>query len=155
MLIKKIIDCLKSREFVSVATCDFDGKPNAAPKLILKLDNSFVYLIDYAIGRTWINLQSNPRVSLSFTDTDTLNGYQLNGKVELIKSGPVYNQMLEELHQKKIDLVTKRVIEGILRGKKHENFELAIPDKFVIFKIHIEEVVEIGLQGQISREKVC
>lgn len=154
MLPKKIIDGLHSKEFISVATCDFNGQPNAAPKLILKIEDNIIYLIDYTIGRTWVNLKSNPRVSLSFVDQDALIGYQLNGEVELIESGATYNKMLHELHEKEVGLSAKRIVEGVLRGKKHERFEVAISEKFVIFKVKVTEIAYIGMKGGIKREQV-
>lgn len=155
MISKKIEELLKSREFVSVATCGPGGRPNAAPKFLLKAKENFIYLIDYAFGQTWENIKINPRVSISFVDTDTLRGYQINGAVEIIEKGPVYDAILKELLQKAIDLSAKRIVEGVVKGKVHEAFEVAIPEKFIIFKVKIAEAVEIGARGEIKREKVC
>ena len=154
MLLKKSLEILKKREFVNVATCDFSGRPNAAPKLILRIDDNVIYLIDYTIGRTWTNLKLNPQASLSFMDQDALTGYQLNCSVELLESGDVYEKLVHELREKEIDLSAKRVIEGVLRGKKHDDFELAISEKFVIFKVNVNEAVSIGLRSGIKREQV-
>lgn len=154
MLKTKAIEFLKKREFVSVATADFEGHPNAAPKFLLKIDGDFIYLIDYIIGRTWENLKINPRVSLSFVDPDTLMGYQINGSVEIIDKGKAYEDILNELTKRKIDLSTKRIIEGISRGKRHETFEIGLPEHFLVIKVKLEEVVEIGPYGQLKREKV-
>ena len=86
-VIKKALELLKAREFVAVATADKVGKPNSAPKLLLKIDGRIVYFIDYSIGRTFENLKVNPEVSLSFIDINSLFGYRLNGKVEIIEEG--------------------------------------------------------------------
>ena len=155
MIAKKIIELLKDREFVSVATCGLNNRPNAAPKFLLKIENNFVYLIDYTIGRTWENIQINPQVSISFADTDSLKGYQVNGSVEIINEGPDYKKIVKELHDKEVSLSSKRIVEGIYRGKKHENFEVIIPEKFIIFKVKIDDVVEICLCGDLKREKIC
>jgi predicted pyridoxine 5'-phosphate oxidase superfamily flavin-nucleotide-binding protein len=155
MVIKKVSELLRVREFISVATSDSKGMPNAAPKFVLKLENNFIYLVDYVIGRTWENVKVNPRISLSFMDTDTLVGYQINGPVEIIDSGPEYDKILKELLQKKIDLSTKRIIEGVETGKVHGSFEVAIPDKIVILKVRLEEIVEIGTSGELKRQRLC
>ena len=76
MLPKKIKELLENREFISVATCDFKGRPNAAPKFFLKFEHNFIYLVDYTIGMTWENLKVNPKASLSLMDPDT-GGLQL------------------------------------------------------------------------------
>ena len=143
---------MQAREFVSVCTCNLANRPNAAPKLVLKADENFVWLIDYTIGNTWENLKVNPVVSLSFMDQDTLNGYQVNGSVEIVEKGAEYNTILKELEQREIDLSTRRIIEGVVRGKSHKTFEVSIPKKFVIFKIKITEVVEIHPTGGLKRE---
>lgn len=154
MLRAKAVEFLKTREFVSVATADFNGNPNAAPKLLLKIEGDFIYLIDYIIGRTWENIKINPKASLSFMDPDSLRGYQISGAVEIIDKGKAYDQILSELTKKKLDSSIKRIIEGVYRGKRHENFEISLPEKFVVFKVKLEEIVEIGPYGELKREKV-
>ncbi len=153
MLTKTVNDFLKTRVFVSVATCDLQGHPSAAPKLILRIEGNFIYLVDYALSKTYDNLKCNPRISLSFSNSDNLKGYQVNGSVELIEAGRVYEEFSVELNQKEVSLSTDRIIKGINTGKHHENFEVAVPKRFVIFKVKIEEVVEILYGGGLKREK--
>jgi len=152
---KKVSELLKSREFVSVATCDLQGRPNAAPKFLLKLEHNFIYLVDYIIGRTFRNLGVNPRISISFMDSNSLMGYQLNGSVDLIESGPEYEILVKDLSQKKVDLSTRRIIEGVTQGKAHAGFELGMSESFVIFKVRVEEIVEIFSSGTLKTEKIC
>jgi predicted pyridoxine 5'-phosphate oxidase superfamily flavin-nucleotide-binding protein len=152
MITKKISELLQKREFVSAATCDFNGRPNVAPKFFLKLQQRDLYLIDYVLGTTYRNLKINPRVSVSIMDTDSLTGYQMNGSVEIIESGAEYKEIVKELLQREIDLSTKRIIEGVVQGKTHESFEVAIPEKFVVLKIKIEELVEICRSGTLKRQ---
>jgi len=151
---KKITELLKSREFVSVATCDFNGKPNAAPKFLLKVEDNFMYLVDYFIGTTFRNLSANPRISISVMDTNSLVGYQLNGLVKIMESGPEYDLLVKDLLQREVDLSTRRIIEGVTKGKSHEGFELNMSENFVIFKVKIEETVEMVANGILKREKV-
>ncbi|MFH0855359.1 MAG: pyridoxamine 5'-phosphate oxidase family protein [Candidatus Omnitrophota bacterium] len=152
---KKAFELLKNREFVSVATCDLEGRPNAAPKFVLKVDSNFVYLVDYSVGRTSRNLAVNPRISISFMDNDTLMGYQLNGPVELIKKGQEYDALVRDLLQKELELSTRRIIEGVTKGKPHEGFELSLSERFVMFKVKVEEIVEIASSGTLKTEKIC
>lgn len=144
----------KNVKFVDVATCDFDGRPNAAPKLVLKYDKKFIYLIDYIIGRTFINLQINPKVSLSFMNNDKLTAYQVNGSVRIISKGGIFNKIIKEFQKRKISLSVERIIEGVHRMKKHDIYELEIKKKFVIFKVKIEELVEINPSGEIERNNI-
>ncbi|MDD4980731.1 MAG: pyridoxamine 5'-phosphate oxidase family protein [Candidatus Omnitrophica bacterium] len=154
MLSVKITKLLKNRAFISVATADFNGQPNAAPKFFLKLENNFIYLADYTIGKTWENLKVNPCVSLSFMEPDTLIGYQINGAVEIIDKGPEYDKMMSEFREREVDLSAKRIIEGLYRGRGHETFELTFPERVVIFKIKLKDIAEIGPRGDLRREKV-
>jgi len=154
MKLKKALELLKIREFVSVGTCDFDARPNVAPKLVLKVLENCVYLIDYVVGRTFRNLTINPRACLAFMDIDSLIGYQFHGPVEVIDEGPLYDKMIHELSARQIELSVQRIIEGVDKGKSHKAFELGMPQQFVIFKVCIEEIVEIGTSGELKRERV-
>ncbi len=151
---RKVIELLKSREFVSVATCNFDGRPNAAPKFLLKMEDNFVYLVDYFIGKTYRNLRANPRISISFMDTSSLLGYQLNGLVEIVEGGPEYDLLVKDLLQREVDLSARRIVEGVTKGRGHAGFELNMPESFVIFKVKIEEIVEMASSGTLRREQV-
>ena len=154
MISKNVKELIESREFISVASCDLKARPNAAPKFLLKVEKDHIYLVDYIIGQTFKNLQVNPQVSLSFIDSNTLIGYQINGKVEFIDSGAEYKSILKELQNKQIDLSTKRVMDGVVKGQAHKAYEVASPEEFVILKIKVEEVVEISPSGTLRREKV-
>ncbi len=151
-MLKKITGLLQKREFVSVATSDLSSKPNAAPKFLLKVEGNYIFLVDYTRGKTWENLKINPQVSLSFMDTDDLTGYQLNGTAKVIEEGHEYDKITREFQQKEIDLSCRRIIEGVVHEKGHKSFEVAIPDRVVIFKIEIEDIAEIDHRGEIKRE---
>jgi predicted pyridoxine 5'-phosphate oxidase superfamily flavin-nucleotide-binding protein len=154
MLNKKVLEILESRTFISVATCDSGGRPNAASKFLLKVEGDFLYLIDYTIGRTFTNLKSNPRLSLSFFDTVSLVGYQINGRVEVIESGAEFKKISQELLEKQVNLSARRIIEGVTKGKGHASFELGMADTFAVFKVKIEDLVEMRPSGMLRREKV-
>lgn len=153
MIKQRALEILKQKEFVSIGTADKQGYPNAAPKLLLKIENGFVYLIDYTIAKTAANLKENPVASLSFMDIDNLVGYRLDGQVLLISEGNEYNQILIELEKKLIKLSASRVIEASRTGKKNKHYELEIPDKILVLKIEIKQVVKIGSQGDLWREE--
>jgi len=153
MIIKTITSLLKHREFVNVATADKSGEPNAVPKFILKVDPPYIYLVDYSIARTAENLKTNPRASLSFMDLDNLEGYRLNGSVELIDGGQEFLDLSQELNNRLVKLSASRVIEGMKSGKRSQHFELEMPEKFLIIKIKISDAVKIGSKGDLWKEK--
>jgi predicted pyridoxine 5'-phosphate oxidase superfamily flavin-nucleotide-binding protein len=154
MISKAIKELLESREFISVASCDLVARPNAAPKFLLKIEGNYLYLVDYIIGKTFRNLKVNPRVSISFFDNDALVGYQLNGKVEIIDRGSEYQQALDLLQRKEVDLATTRIIEGVIKGEPHKAYEVAASKQFVVLKVKIEEAVQIKSSGTLQREEV-
>ena len=150
--IEKALKVMKVKEFVQVATTDKRGKPNSAPKLLLKIDGEIIYFVDYSIGRTFKNLKVNPEVSLSFIDINSLFGYRLNGKVEIIEEGKIYDECLKELREKEIELSVERIVKGVHDGKPHKEFEVEIPEHFLVYKVKIEEGCEISPHGKIKRE---
>jgi predicted pyridoxine 5'-phosphate oxidase superfamily flavin-nucleotide-binding protein len=153
-MIKDINEILGKREFIHIASTDSQGRPNVVPKFLLKTEGEFIYLVDYIFGRTWENLKENPRVSLSIMDTESLIGYQVSGTAQIIEEGPGYESMVKELEERETKLSIERVISGVQRGAKHKNFELNFPQRVAIFKIKLEELVEIKPTGQLDRQKL-
>ncbi len=142
---------LKNIAFLHVASCGLDSIPNAAAKFLLKYEDGYIYLVDYVISKTWKNLKVNPKVSVSFINDDTLIGYQINGRVQIIENGILYNKLLDELNQKAVSLSASRILDGLDKGKMHKNFEIEMTEKFVIFKIKVEEVVKISPTGRLEK----
>lgn len=147
--LKKLIE---DKGFISVASCDLSNRPNAAPKFLLKVEFSYIYLVDYVMGQTFRNIKINPRVSLSFFDKITLIGYQINGRVEILDSGKEYDLMLADLERKEINLSATRVIDGVVKGQAHKAYEVAASEQFIILKVKVEEVVQINSTGTLKRE---
>ena len=154
MITEALKKLLHKHDFVYVATSDADGHPNVAPKYLVKFEGVFLYLVDYVIGRTWENLKVNPQAAVSLMDTETLTGYQLKGKVSLITTGPEFTAIVADLEDKHVAATVERVIEGIRRAKKHHSFDLALPSNSVVYKLKVDEVIEIGSSGTLKREKI-
>jgi predicted pyridoxine 5'-phosphate oxidase superfamily flavin-nucleotide-binding protein len=154
MINKNIKALIESREFISVASCDLEARPNAAPKFLLKVEASHIYLVDYIIGKTFHNLKVNPRVSISFFDNNTLTGYQINGRVEIIDRGLEYQAAIQDLQRKEIDLSATRIIDGVIKGRAHQAYEVAASKQFVILKVKVEEIVQMHPSGTLQREEV-
>ncbi|MDP8266118.1 MAG: pyridoxamine 5'-phosphate oxidase family protein [Candidatus Aceula meridiana] len=142
---------LNKIQFIDVATANSDGYPNSAPKLILKIPDEFIYLVDCTIGKTWENLKRDSRVSLSFVDQESLKGYQVKGVAKIIEGDGICQQLVDDLQEKEMALTVTRLISGIRDKKRHEDFEIGMSNKFVIFKVTILEVVEIGYKGNLTR----
>lgn len=147
ILTTEIVEFLKNNEFISIGTCDSDMQPNVAPKFLLRVEGDCVYLGDYNIDRTWANINFNPKVSLSAMNLNTLTGYQINGSVEMVEEGRKQKKLLQEFNTRKIHFSTKRVIEGIHSEKTHRSFEMEFPERVIIYKVKVEEVIKIKPEG--------
>ncbi|MFA6281033.1 MAG: pyridoxamine 5'-phosphate oxidase family protein [Candidatus Omnitrophota bacterium] len=154
LLTEDILDFLEKKEFINVGTCDFTGRPNVAPKFLIKSKNNTIYLADSVFGRTFDNLKINPRVSLSTVNMDNLVGCQINGVCQIIEKGAEYKKILKEMKVKQIGFSVNRLIEGLHKEKKYKDFEVTLSEKVCIFKIKIEEIVSIGVTGKLERKKV-
>lgn len=152
-ILEKVSALLKNRQFLSIATANKTGEPHSAPKIFLKIEGRHLYLVDYAIAKTVENLKVNPRASMSFMDMENLEGYRLTGDVELVRDGRIFGQLSKELDQKLIRLSADRVIEGMRTGKRHQHFELEFTKKVIFLNVKIEEIVRIGSQGELFKEK--
>jgi len=154
MLIKEIASFLRTEKFLNIATTDLNNRPNAAPKFLLKIDNDLIYLVDYVKNTTLKNIRINPQASISFIDTNSLKGYQINGVVEVIDKGPICTKLLREYEKKQINFSTQRLIDSLHSEKLQRHFEVEFPSNAVILKIKVNEAVGIGLKGNLEREAV-
>ncbi len=154
MLIKEAFDFLKKKTFINVATCNKSGRPNVAPKFLLKIENNFIFLIDYVRNTTLKNIKINPAVSISSVNLETLKGYQINGKAQILKKDKknAYLNLLKEYEQKQLDLSTKRLIKALHNEGKSSGYEAEFPKRVAIIRVQVTEAVGIGLQGNLERE---
>ena len=74
--------------------------------------------------------------------------------VEIIEKGMIYDKCLNELREKEIELSVERIVKGVRDSKPHKEFELDIPERFLVYKVKIEEGSEISPRGVIKRESI-
>lgn len=154
MIPKATFDFLKKEKFLSIATCDFQGQPNVAPKFLLKIKDDSIYLVDYVMNTTLKNIKINPKISISAINSDTLKGYQINGMAEVIDKEADHNILASEYIEKQISDSAERLVKSLRSDKKYRNFEAEFPEQVIILKVKIDEIVEIGLSGNIERKKI-
>jgi len=98
------------KEFVKnkmawVATASPDGIPNSTPKgTVQVLDDDHLIFADLFSLKTRDNLQKNPKVAVTVIDQTKYKGYQFKGAAELVDSGPVFEQMAEQLKKAPMQL---------------------------------------------------
>lgn len=149
-LLKTYMPFLSRGKFVNAATCNLERMPNVAPKLIAKVERNFIYLVDYVIGTTFVNLKENPRISLCFVDDRSLTGYQLNGTASVLERGEEFETLAEEFQQIKTNFTVERILFNVRTGEKASPIELSLPEKFALIKIRVIEVVEISSAGTLK-----
>jgi len=81
-----------------VATASSDGIPNSTPKgSVQVIDDSHLVFADLFSRKTRENLKVNTKVAVTVVDEKTYKGYQLKGVAELLTTGPIFDQVVEQL----------------------------------------------------------
>lgn len=101
---------LKSQQ-VWVATAGKDGQPDVAIKGSAKIiDDEHLAFFEMVGGRTWSNVQSNPRVAMATAEPGKMKGYRFEGKAEIITSGPLYEEAKNLSEMMKIPVPPKAAV---------------------------------------------
>ena len=88
-----------------VATAASDGMPNATPKGSVKvIDDEHLVFADLFSLKTRKNLQGNAKIAITVADETSFKGYQIKGSAEVLESGPLFEQMAEELKKAPMEL---------------------------------------------------
>ncbi|MCK5653959.1 MAG: pyridoxamine 5'-phosphate oxidase family protein [Dehalococcoidia bacterium] len=108
-----------------VATASPDGVPNIGTKgSTYVLDDEHIVFYEMMGGRTWENLQKNPKVAIAVADRSALQGYRFVGTAEFITEGELY--------------------EGA--KKLAEMLKSTTPPKAAV-KVKVEEIYNLGMGG--------
>jgi predicted pyridoxine 5'-phosphate oxidase superfamily flavin-nucleotide-binding protein len=79
-----------------MATADLNGIPNAVPIGAVKiLDDETILVSDQFFNKTLENLKANPKVAISFWETDKGEGYQIKGDATIHTEGKIYEETAE------------------------------------------------------------
>ena len=109
-----------------IATTDPNGAPNIGTKASTHvLDDENIVFYELTGGRTWINLQNDPRVAIAVADRSKLQGYRFVGKAELITEGELYDSA----------------------KKMAEMMKMPVPPKAAV-KVKVDEIYNLGAGGQ-------
>jgi len=81
-----------------VATASRDGIPNTTPKGTVKIiDDQHLVFADLFSCKTRENLKENPKAAITVIDEHSYQGYQFKGSAELLTSGPIFDQVAEQV----------------------------------------------------------
>lgn len=79
-----------------LGTADLNGIPNAVPVGAVKiLDDETILVSDQFFNKTLNNLRANPKVAISFWETDKGEGYQIKGDAKIHTEGMIYEETVE------------------------------------------------------------
>lgn len=108
-----------------IATTGPDGAPNIGTKASTHvLDDEHIVFYELTGGRTWINLQNDPRLAIAVADRSKLQGYRFVGKAELITEGELYDGA----------------------KKLAEMMKMPVPPKAAV-KVKVDEIYNLGAGG--------
>ena len=106
-----VLRVLSLTPVVPVATASGNGVPNVVPMTFVKaLDDSAVLVADNYMDKAAANLAENPRVAVCIWDLETKHAYQLKGRAEILREGPVYDDMVSWVKEKKPDGPAKAAV---------------------------------------------
>lgn len=117
---------LVSSQQAFIATATPNGVPNIATKGSTKvLDDEHLVFFELTGGRTWENLQKNPKVAIAVVDRSKMQGFRFVGTAQLITEGELYTAA----------------------QKLAEMLKLQVPAKAAV-KVRVEEIYNLGGGGQ-------
>ena len=149
----RIIRLLENAEFLCIATRDAYGNPCVANKFLIQCRKNTLYISDFAKGKTWRNLKAYPKISVAIMDTENLVDYQINGRAVLLNPGPDLKEMTKAFSTKESRFSAKRLIEAVRKEKSQHTYQFPLPKHIVIWKIEVEEVVELGPRTELHKER--
>jgi len=115
-----------ANQTVFIATVSADGTPNIVTKATTHvLDDEHIVFFELTGGRTWENMQKNPKVAIGVADKSTIQGYRFVGKAEFITEGDLYES-------------AKKIAEML---------NMPTPPKAAV-KVKVEEIYNLGAGGQ-------
>ncbi|MFH1061938.1 MAG: pyridoxamine 5'-phosphate oxidase family protein [Candidatus Omnitrophota bacterium] len=135
---------LEESNWIALATCDAQGRPNVANKFFIKCEQDTVFLADYAKGTTCENIKRHPIAAFPIIDPENLIDYQLSGVAKVLDRSDLHHELIEQLKNRELDFSTQRVIAGIHRGKAHSTFEFPDISEAAIIRIRVNDIVSRG-----------
>ncbi len=103
--VKETID---NQRPIPIATASNDGVPNVALVGLLKiLDDETILIANNYFKKTEANIKENPKISFVVHDGKAKRAYQVKGSVELVTSGSIYDDMVEWVHARNVNLPAK------------------------------------------------
>ncbi|HTZ11693.1 MAG TPA: pyridoxamine 5'-phosphate oxidase family protein [Candidatus Margulisiibacteriota bacterium] len=154
LITDEVKEFLENRGFVSIGTSDANGQPCVVPKFLIAVEDDFIYIADFLIAPTFENIKVNPKVSLAAIDMDTLLRYQINGTAQIIDKGLEHDKLVSELRKRELNFTVERIVKGVQKEQKHKDFEYTFPERFVVIKIKVKDILKIMPNAKSERKNM-
>ncbi len=143
-IFKCFLDEQKNLKVISVASCDLQGKPNSAAKMLVDVvAPNRVYYLDYNHTQTFANLARNPQLSISFMDDAAFTGYRLTGAGEALRPGAELGAAQKSWDRRLIAYEADRILARLTGRYSTKESENTLPKDFVIVKFIAKEAAVI------------
>lgn len=128
-----------------VSTLDKKGSIHNSCKGIVEIDSrGRIFLMDLYKARTFRNLQSNSRVSITSVDEHKFKGYCLKGKARIVNADELDKDILKAWEDKLTSRVSSRVLKNIRGEKGHLSHpEIRLPKPEYMISVEVEDVVDL------------
>lgn len=113
----EVKETIEKQNPVPVATVSADGVPNVALVGLLKiLDDETILIANNFFKKTEANIKENSQIAFVAYDSYAKKAYQVKGSVELLTSGPIYDDMVEWVHSINENLPAKAAVVMHVEG---------------------------------------
>ena len=102
----KVKKMILGQQMIVVASVDKNGISNISPRTTFTITDDIIYWIELFRHKSFVNFQYNNWVSIAVFDKENLEGFQLKGKVVMLRD------------EKKRENISLRIIDKITRLHK-------------------------------------
>jgi predicted pyridoxine 5'-phosphate oxidase superfamily flavin-nucleotide-binding protein len=145
----KIVRLIRKEQLFVVATADKSGICNVSPRTTFFISSDgTIFWLELFKHKTYRNLQKNPWCSIAVFDKKRLGGYQIKGKVSIIKD----KSMAAEISTKIIDRLTRQHKQRIL--KHADRHMVARFEPKIVYSLNPNELADSPLGLEATEESL-
>ncbi|ADK82591.1 pyridoxamine 5'-phosphate oxidase family protein [Sediminispirochaeta smaragdinae] len=107
-LTQEVLTAIEKTKPTCIATASSDGIPNLIYVTYVKAaGDDMLVVADNKFNKTRQNLDTNPRMSVTVLDPDTMKSYQIKCTAECVTEGERYDSVVKWVHVKHPQLTPK------------------------------------------------
>lgn len=145
----KITQLIRKENVLVVGSSDDKGLCNVSPRTTFLLDfDGSIYWLELFKHKTYRNLQKNPWCSIAIFDKKKITGYQIKGKVAIVKD----SKLRSEVSMKIIDRLTRQHRQRILGENKRPSLVKFTPK--IVYSLNPNELADSPLGIEATNESL-